>query len=98
MCVSLPRHDFTDWEEGREAFLRLHCHLARTMDVRHFVIIECSHLANGCTIKYGRIGLILCRYLSCLGAIICYINTIAFVSVYAFRFCDALVASCSTAR
>ena len=25
----------------------------RHMDVRHFVIIECSYLANGCTIKCG---------------------------------------------
>ena len=40
------------------------------MDVRHFVIIECSHLANGCTMECGCIGLMLIRYLSCLGAII----------------------------
>ena len=53
------------------------CHL----DVRHYVTIECSHLANGCTIKCGCIGLMLFRYLSCLGATICDINTIGFVSV-----------------
>ena len=53
------------------------CHL----DVRYFVIEECSHLANGCTIKCGCIGLILFRYLSCLGAIICDIITIV-VSIY----------------
>ena len=48
----------------------------RHMDARHFVIIECSDLANGCTIECGCIGLMLFRYLSCLGAIICDINTI----------------------
>ena len=32
----------------------------------------------------------------CLGAIICDINTMGFVSVYASRVCDALVASCAT--
>ena len=62
------------------------------MDVHHFVIIESSHLANGCTIKCGCIGLMLFRYLSCLGAIICHINT-GVVTVYACRVCDALVAS-----
>ena len=66
------------------------------MDARHFVIIEGSHLANGCTIKSGCIGLTLLRYISCLGAIICYINTIGFVSVYACKVCDALVANCAT--
>ena len=54
----------------------------RHMDVRHFVIMDCSHLANGCTIKYGCIGLIIFCYLSCLGAILCDINTIRFVSVF----------------
>ena len=55
------------------------------MAVRHFVIEESSHVANGCTTKCGCIGLILFRYLSCLGAIIPYAikNTIRFVSVYA---------------
>ena len=47
----------------------------RHMDVHHLVIIECSHLANGCTIEWGCIGLMLFCYLSCLGAIICDINT-----------------------
>ena len=45
----------------------------RHMDVRHFVTIECSHLANGCTIECGYIGLVLFRYLSYVGTIICYI-------------------------
>ena len=56
----------------------------RHMDVHHFVIIECSHLVNGCPIKCGCIGLMLFRYLSCLGEIICDENTIGIVSVYAF--------------
>ena len=68
----------------------------RHLDVRHFVIEECSHLVNGCTTKRGCIRLILFRYLSCLGAIICDINTVGFVSVYACIVCDALVASCAT--
>ena len=59
------------------------------MDVRHFVIIESSHLANGCTIKCGCIGLMLFRSLSCMGEIMCDINTIGFVSVFACRVCDA---------
>ena len=37
-------------------------------------------------------------YLSCLGAILCDINTIGFVSVYAWRVCDALVASCDVVQ
>ena len=68
------------------------------MGIRHFVIIECSHLVDGCTIKCDCIGLILSCYLSCLGAVICDINTIEFVSVYACRVCDALVATCTTAH
>ena len=55
------------------------CHL----DVRHFVIEESCHIANGCTTKCGCIGLMLFRYLSCLGTVICNINTVGFVSVYA---------------
>ena len=27
----------------------------RHMDVRHFVIIECTQLANGCTIKHASV-------------------------------------------
>ena len=69
----------------------------RHMDVCHFVIIECSHLLNGCTIKCGCIGLMLFQYLSSLGAIMCHINT-GVVSVYACRVCDALVASGATAH
>ena len=53
----------------------------RHMDLRHFIIIECRHEANGCTTQCGCIGLILYRYLSCLGAIICDINSIGFVPV-----------------
>ena len=34
------------------------------MDVRHFEIIDCSHLASGCTIDCGCIGLMLFHYLS----------------------------------
>ena len=70
----------------------------RHMDARHCVIIECSHLPNGCTIKCGGIGLMLFRYLAFLGAIVCDINTIEFVSVYACRVCYALVAGCATAH
>ena len=44
------------------------CHL----EVRHFVIEECSHLANCCTTRCACIGFKLFRYLSCLGA-----NTLA---------------------
>ena len=51
------------------------------MDVRHFVNMECSHLANGCTTKCVCIDLMLFPYLSCLGAIICDKDTIGFVSV-----------------
>ena len=53
----------------------------RHMDVRHFMIIQCSHLANTCTIKCGCIGLMLFSYPSCLVAIICVIITIGFVLV-----------------
>ena len=70
------------------------------------MIIERIHLANGCTIKCVCIGLMLFRYLSCLGAIN-DINTIGFCSVhvyacivsvhvYACIVCDALVAICAT--
>ena len=58
----------------------------RHMDASHFVnfaMIECRHLAKGCALKCGCIGLILFRNLSCLGTIICYINTIGIVPVYA---------------
>ena len=60
------------------------------MDVRHFVIIACSHLANGCTIKCGCIGLMLFRYLSCLSAILCF--------GICMLVCDSLVESCATAH
>ena len=56
------------------------------MDIRHFVILECRHLANGCVLKCGCIGLMLFRNLSCLGTIICYINTIGIVPAYACAF------------
>ena len=61
------------------------------MDIRHFVILECRHLANGCVLKCGCIGLMLFRNLTCLGTIICYINTIGIVPAYACNVCDALV-------
>ena len=70
----------------------------RHIDMYHFVIEERTHLANSCTNKCGCIGLILFRHLSCLCAIICDINTIGFVSVYACSVCDTLVASCATAH
>ena len=68
----------------------------RHMDARHFVIIECHHLAKGCALKCGCIGVMLFRNLSCLDTIISYINTIGIVLVYACNVCDALVASCAT--
>ena len=52
------------------------------------------HLANGCVLKCSCIGLMVFRNLSCLGIIICYINTIWIVPAYACNFlnvCDALV-------
>ena len=66
------------------------------LDTRHFVIIECRHLANGCVLQCGCIGLMLFHNLSCLDTIICYINTIGIVPAYAGNFFDALVASCAT--
>ena len=66
------------------------------LDTRHFVIIECRHLANGCVLQCGCIGLMLFHNLSCLDTIICYINTIGIVPEYACNVCDALVASCAT--
>ena len=68
----------------------------RHIDTRHFVILERRHLANGCVLKCGCIGLMLFQNLSCLGTIICYINTIGIVPAYACNVCDALVASCAT--
>ena len=49
------------------------------MDARHFVIIECRHLAKGCALKRGCTGFMLFRNLSCLDTIISYINTIGIV-------------------
>ena len=66
------------------------------LDTRHFVIIECRHLANGCVLKCGCIGLMLFHNLSCLDTIICYINTIGIAPAYACNVCDALVASYAT--
>ena len=69
------------------------------MDTRHFVILECRHLANGCVLKCGCFGLMLFRNISCLGTIICYINTIGIVPAYAcniFKVCDALVSNSAT--
>ena len=49
------------------------CHL----DVLHFVIEECRHLANDCTAQFDVISL----SIICVGATICDINTVGFVSV-----------------
>ena len=68
----------------------------RRMDIRHFVILECRHLANGCVLKCGCIGLMLFCNLPCLGTIICFINTIGIVPAYICNVCDALVASYAT--
>ena len=61
------------------------------MDVLHFVLEECRHLANNCcTAKCGSTSL-------CL-IILCDVNTIGFVPVSALRACrvrDALVACCA---
>ena len=68
----------------------------RHMDTRHFVILECRHLANGCVLKCGCIDLMLFHNLSCLGTIICYTNIIGIIPAYAcnvLNVCDALVAS-----
>ena len=66
------------------------------MDARYFVIIECRHLVKGCALKCAYIlmllGLMLFRNLSCLGTILCYLNTIGIVTVYAFNVCDVVVA------
>ena len=68
----------------------------RHLDTSHFVIIECRHLAKGCELKYGCSGWLLFRNLSCLGTIICSINTIGIVPVYACTVYDAMVASYAT--
>ena len=68
----------------------------RHLDIRHFGIEECSHLATGCTTKCGCIGLILFHCESCLRAIISNIDTIGFVSeLYACSVVDVLVANCA---
>ena len=70
----------------------------RHMDARHFVIIECSNLANCCTTKCGCIGLMLFRYVSCLGAIKA-IQIVYDMFRYNYKHagvCDALVAICAT--
>ena len=68
----------------------------RHLNTRHFVIINCRHLAKGCGLKCGCIGWMLFRNLSCLGTIICSINTIGIVPVYACTVYDAMVASYAT--
>ena len=45
------------------------------MDARHFMIIECRHLAKDCALNCGCTGLMLFRNLSCLGIIKRYIDT-----------------------
>ena len=57
------------------------------------------HLANGCVLKCGCLSLMLFLNLSCLGTIICYINTIGIVQVYTcnvLNVCDALVLNSAT--
>ena len=39
------------------------CEQSYHMDARHFVIIECRHMAKGCALKCGCIGLMLFRNL-----------------------------------
>ena len=85
------------FHNSKGGFTQLLYEQLRHMEIRHFVIIECRHLANGCILKCGCIGLMLFRNLSCLGTIICYINTIGIVPAYACNVCDALVASHATA-
>ena len=58
---------------------RSHFTEASHLDTRHGVIIECGHLANGCVLKCGCIGLMLFHNISCLDTIICYITTIGIV-------------------
>ena len=53
-------------------------------------------MAKDCGLKCGCIGWMLFRNLSCLGTIICSINTVGIVPVYACKVCDAMVASCAT--
>ena len=65
----------------------------RHMDTR---ITECRHLAKGCGLKCGCIGLMLFSNLSCPGPTIWFINTIGIAPVYACIVSDALVASCAT--
>ena len=68
----------------------------RQMDGRHFVIVEWSHLANGCTIK-------MCLHPSDVISlsIISGRNNMRY-KYYRISFgifmCDALVASCATAH
>ena len=68
------------------------------MDVRHFVIIECSHPVNGCIIKCSCIGFISFLNLSCQhcqGTMICDINTIGIV-LGIYMLCDALFTNGAT--
>ena len=63
------------------------------LDVLHFVIEECRHLANGCTAKCDCMLFCYISYnILCLGDI----TNIGFASVYACPVCDASVASCAT--
>ena len=62
-----------------------HSYYMNSLDTRHFVIIECRHLNKGCGLKCGCIGWMLFRNLSCLGTIICSINTISLGYNYKIR-------------
>ena len=90
-CYEFIRQACYDWLWPQLLYNQL-SHL----DTRHFVIIECRHLANGCVLKYGCIGLMLFHNLSCLDTIICYIHTIGIVPAYACTVSDDFVASCAT--
>ena len=61
--------------------------------------IVSRHLVNGCVLKFSCIVLMVFRNLSCLGIIICYMNTIWIVPAYAcnvLNVCDALVYNSAT--
>ena len=98
MADNPDSHDHVLQKSTRNVFIQpqlLYYQLSH-LDTRHFVIIECRLLANGCVLQCGCIGLMLFHNLSCLDTIIYYINTIGIVPAYACNVCDALVASCAT--
>ena len=70
----------------------------RHLDVRHFVIQECRHLANGCNCiqmwlqRFDVISLSI--IMSCRNNMR-YNYSVGFVSVHTCKACDALIASCA---